>query len=288
MPYRNVQPDINSNESPIVLSTPMYKCTECGFVTSDHKQLLVHAFSHKQSAGNNRSLEPMDSSGKDNLSTTTAPGSYVCSICSYFCDSQRTLKAHMWKHSGHKNLEYPTFQNGPLSIYDDTPFAAKNFVNNNQQSEVLCDVKNSAKNVLLLDYAKHNNHAVASVDTAVQAEENSSPRVVVQQLINPENICTIGTGRVNNGSPLDEDMPPVSNARRMKPEHVIEEVVNHLQGAVDDPLKVMTAVCEVAERRPVENNLAISDVPSKLRIDSDSYSATEKTAATLLSLLRQG
>lgn len=43
---------------------------------------------------------------------------YLCTICGYTCEFQRTIKAHIWKHSGNKDIEYPMFQNGPLSIYD--------------------------------------------------------------------------------------------------------------------------------------------------------------------------
>ena len=45
-------------------------------------------------------------------------GRFRCTICGYTCEFQRTIKAHIWKHSGNKNVEYPMFQNGPLSIYE--------------------------------------------------------------------------------------------------------------------------------------------------------------------------
>ena len=45
-------------------------------------------------------------------------GRFRCTICGYTCEYQRTIKAHIWKHSGNKNVEYPMFQNGPLSIYE--------------------------------------------------------------------------------------------------------------------------------------------------------------------------
>ncbi|XP_069113703.1 zinc finger protein 142-like [Argopecten irradians] len=43
---------------------------------------------------------------------------YHCTICGYSCEFQRTIKAHIWKHSGNQDIEYPMFQNGPLSIYE--------------------------------------------------------------------------------------------------------------------------------------------------------------------------
>ncbi|KAK3579005.1 hypothetical protein CHS0354_034802 [Potamilus streckersoni] len=50
----------------------------------------------------------------------SSAGRFRCTICGYTCEYQRTIKAHIWKHSGHKNIDYPMFQNGPLSIYEDT------------------------------------------------------------------------------------------------------------------------------------------------------------------------
>lgn len=49
---------------------------------------------------------------------------FRCTICGYTCDHQRTIKAHIWKHSGNKNIEYPMFRNGPLSVYEDMSVSA--------------------------------------------------------------------------------------------------------------------------------------------------------------------
>ncbi|XP_053401743.1 uncharacterized protein LOC123550514 [Mercenaria mercenaria] len=49
----------------------------------------------------------------------SAVGRFKCTLCGYTCEHQRTIKAHIWKHSGNKNIDYPMFQNGPLSVYDD-------------------------------------------------------------------------------------------------------------------------------------------------------------------------
>lgn len=46
-------------------------------------------------------------------------GRFRCTICGYSCEYQRTIKAHIWKHSGHRQIQYPIFQNGPLSMYED-------------------------------------------------------------------------------------------------------------------------------------------------------------------------
>lgn len=49
----------------------------------------------------------------------TSNAKFRCTICGYTCDYQRTIKAHIWKHSGNKDIDYPMFQNGPLSIYEE-------------------------------------------------------------------------------------------------------------------------------------------------------------------------
>ncbi|GFS21279.1 zinc finger protein 507-like [Elysia marginata] len=38
-----------------------------------------------------------------------ASARFRCLICNYHCEFQRTIKAHIWKHSGHQNIEYPMF-----------------------------------------------------------------------------------------------------------------------------------------------------------------------------------
>ncbi len=32
---------------------------------------------------------------------------YVCNLCNCTYDSLRSIKAHLWKHSGHRELSYP-------------------------------------------------------------------------------------------------------------------------------------------------------------------------------------
>lgn len=55
----------------------------------------------------------------------SAAGRFKCTLCGYTCEHQRTIKAHIWKHSGNKNIDYPMFQNGPLSVYDDESLPAR-------------------------------------------------------------------------------------------------------------------------------------------------------------------
>ena len=59
------------------------------------------------------------SSASSDFTHDSTVGKFKCTLCGYSCDQQRTIKAHIWKHSGNKNIDYPMFQNGPLSVYDD-------------------------------------------------------------------------------------------------------------------------------------------------------------------------
>ena len=119
-----------------------YKCTECNFTDKDVTVFIKHLLTHKvkqQSAAKiqqNQETHQLQQepapivvapiSKKNTCQNTTPPfifdqisGRFRCIICGYTCEFQRTIKAHIWKHTGHKNINYPMFQNGPLSIYDD-------------------------------------------------------------------------------------------------------------------------------------------------------------------------
>ena len=56
---------------------------------------------------------------KESFTHDVSAGRFKCTLCGYTCEYQRTIKAHIWKHSGNKNVDYPMFQNGPLSVYED-------------------------------------------------------------------------------------------------------------------------------------------------------------------------
>lgn len=42
---------------------------------------------------------------------------YICNLCNCTYDSQRSIKAHLWKHSGHHELSYPIQDYSNRSIY---------------------------------------------------------------------------------------------------------------------------------------------------------------------------
>ncbi|XP_064640707.1 zinc finger protein 184-like [Lineus longissimus] len=100
-------------------------CKICGITCENAQGLVQHMKSHSATQITPKRLVPNQS---DNtcLNPDSAKFSYDaamrifrCSICGYTCEHQRTIKSHIWKHSGHKDVGYPMFQNGPLSIYDD-------------------------------------------------------------------------------------------------------------------------------------------------------------------------
>lgn len=267
-----------------------YKCTECGLVTTDQKRLIMHVLEHRRSESQDPNAKPKHTVVR-NQGTV---GQYKCMLCEYYTDTQRTLKAHMWKHSGHQGLQYPTFQNGPLSVYDDTPLAAKNFVKVTTQNSVhtvpvnirepVSPVKIQAPHSELIiknSIVVSNNTDVSVAETNEVSKVTTSPRVIVQSVSQPQNIGAALYQRSlsshENSATSDEEMTTSDGTKQSLADKIVEV-------SSEDPLDVMTAVCEAVERQPVE----ATSTQETVHLDTDNYSATEKTAATLLSLLRQG
>ncbi|XP_067651776.1 zinc finger protein 507-like [Haliotis asinina] len=137
-----------------------YKCTECSFVHKEATVFIKHMLTHrvkpsvkvdqekpqqqqqqqKQQPPQQQPQPPADlkadqtflvapvtkentCKNSENTPFTHDPstGRFKCIICGYTCEYQRTIKAHIWKHSGNQAIDYPMFQNGPLSMYDDIP-----------------------------------------------------------------------------------------------------------------------------------------------------------------------
>ncbi|KAH9502410.1 hypothetical protein Btru_075611 [Bulinus truncatus] len=120
-----------------------YQCTTCTYTSSDNSAFIKHMLAHKtqekrrlsvdQSKSEDQRSErivmpafkPLTRSGahpeksesqEQKQSESGVPfiydrdaARYRCIICGYHCEFQRTIKAHIWKHSGHQNIEYPTF-----------------------------------------------------------------------------------------------------------------------------------------------------------------------------------
>ena len=97
-----------------------YNCSVCKFACTEVAGFISHMLSHASTSksGEESSSDTGEDSTKLGFMRIKA-GLYCCLICGYTCDHQRTIKAHIWKHSGHKDINYPTFQNGPLSMYEE-------------------------------------------------------------------------------------------------------------------------------------------------------------------------
>ena len=139
-----------------------YVCKECDFMSTEAYVFMTHTLSHKAKQGSqvvptvagksstvtaattystakshamtspssqSLSIEPVDLSKQ--WTHDSSIGMYRCMICGYFTKHQRTIKSHIWKHSGHKDIDYPMFQNGPLSVYDDIPIGKTTLISTN-------------------------------------------------------------------------------------------------------------------------------------------------------------
>ncbi|XP_050398730.1 zinc finger protein 507 [Patella vulgata] len=115
---------------PVLPQKTSYKCTECAFVSVEATAFIHHMLIHKTEAKKKKealnvfNIKPI--SKENTCKTGNAPfihdertGRFVCTICGYACEYQRTIKSHIWKHSGNKDIDYPMFQNGPLSVYEE-------------------------------------------------------------------------------------------------------------------------------------------------------------------------
>ncbi|CAG5115596.1 unnamed protein product [Candidula unifasciata] len=125
----------------------VYQCSSCNFTSSDNSVFIKHMLAHKAQEKKQQSdvIGHVKFPGEDNQTAealpntsaqyTTKPVTYYsgksnsqakldsgvpfiydkasarfrCIICGYHCEFQRTIKAHIWKHSGHQSIEYPTF-----------------------------------------------------------------------------------------------------------------------------------------------------------------------------------
>lgn len=111
-------------------------------------------------------------------------GRFKCTLCGYTCEYQRTIKAHIWKHSGNKNVDYPMFQNGPLSVYEDEALPVRS-----TKSET--NVVPSARNIQM----------VQSVPMTVTETSSSSklPSFIVYEKSKTSTVPT--QGKISNVAP---------------------------------------------------------------------------------------
>ncbi|XP_059168860.1 uncharacterized protein LOC131950662 [Physella acuta] len=123
----------------------VYQCTGCSFTSSDNSVFIKHMLAHKtqekrrvvtseptkfnqatsinsQTTQKSKLSSSFTENVKEKRSDSIVPFIYDeasarfrCIICGYHCEFQRTIKAHIWKHSGHQSIEYPTFDQSSSS-----------------------------------------------------------------------------------------------------------------------------------------------------------------------------
>ena len=205
-----------------------YRCHQCEFQCDQAKLLITHMLKHKPNYGQNVILVKSDSCGKStvipsenkashskytptsiperqhNINESSHPVTnqtyiydesnkwYQCTLCGYSTDHQRTIKAHIWKHSGHKDLDYPMFQNGPLSVYDDTPMSIqleeKTVKEMVPSKSTTAGKENQALNPSSIENLKESAEQVSSKKTQNALNLNERPSDDVTTVEVPENL----------------------------------------------------------------------------------------------------
>lgn len=277
-------------------TTPKYKCTDCGYISLSQKELVNHAIAHQLSSVTHNlqskgiSVTNISEASIESKSVvqpqSSGEGAYVCDICRYICDTQRTLKAHMWKHLGHKKLEYPTFNNGPLSVYDDTPLAAKNFV---PQMQTESQQSHTANSKIRLVTVKPNHQTVLRNNVLQNAQYVRITEMTTSQPMPPAKKVIVEKVRQSS------DTEPQDHSLAFRPQYEAEPSTtddafpNTNVAGVSSSFEDRSATATPADASNGTESLEDSNANvALLKIDSNNYSANEKTAATLLSLLRQG
>ena len=148
---------------------------------------------------------------------------FQCTICGYTCELQRTIKAHIWKHSGHRDVDYPMFQNGPLSIYEDI----------NKHKPFIPNLKTKDKSKCQVYFLNSENPAIVSqvskVSTSSCPQNVSAMKTFVTttmsdiaNLHNENPIPSEGSSMMING---EKDKSKISKAIEVDGKHKIQEPV---------------------------------------------------------------
>lgn len=200
-------------------SAPLYKCVECNVVCQKARQFLQHVTSCHQGAASigdaQKVIESQQGSGGESRVVATpnflydpAAGLYRCTLCCYTCEHQRTIKGHIWKHSGHKDIDYPMFQNGPISIYDDTPIGQAMLVRKDNAVAVKTE---------------------AAVSDPVK-QENSKPQISI--VTASEGVAQPPSATVQSSG--DDHSNPGSSTSDISGDHVYHSVLKETPAAIQD------------------------------------------------------
>lgn len=142
-----------------------YRCSDCSFTCPTAQQFVNHIICHSIST----SREKMPCTGNTDSGQCAGfthddkVGMYKCSLCGFMSEHQRSIKSHIWKHSGHKDIDYPMFQNGPLSVYDITPVG---------ETVLFDDSQHKVKVISMEHKVREDSKDVQSASEEVTAESN--------------------------------------------------------------------------------------------------------------------
>ncbi len=207
------------------------------------------------------SVNPAGPFSRDKLT-----GVYTCIICGYTCDHQRTIKAHVWRHSGHKSLDYPIFQNGPLSMYDTADGSVSKMYKNSTVLENKVKVTPvSHPAPLAADSNSSTQLASASVPSSTGSTSKVSQHNVVQ--------CTTDDG--------PQQIQPIKILQVPRRDHMVDVSKSKLLIQVAHRKPTPTAAPSVAGSIPSPKS---SSAPKRLTV-VNTTAGTPLT--TLLSSLKQ-
>lgn len=213
-------------------------------------------------------------------------GRFRCTLCGYTCDSQRTVKAHIWRHTGNKNVNYPMFQNGPLSVYEDEQLpVCKNASGLDEVSRAVTELENSqqAEGASEKGPKQVNFPSVVIYEKTPSFVSNVAP--FLAKMIAKKTQCVSDSDTENNDTEQTTDQPFVEPMPEQVPSD--EDKINYTVVLSDTNEIVCDEEEEEEERKltidesetlsgaiPVVQNVVVETV-NNLESSSDSYTCMQ-------------
>lgn len=130
----------------------------------------------------------------------------------YTCELQQTIKAHIWKHSGHCDVDYPMFKNGPLSIYKDVSnpsgYLLQPFISNLKTKKTTCQASLTGESPAIVSH-------VPKLSTSFSSSV-CSKHIPAVQIIMDTTMTDIGNLHESPGHSEDSFMVKTSNGEKNK------------------------------------------------------------------------
>ena len=111
----------------------LYQCSDCSF-TSQHAEIFlehlsnIHQVNSVENHASSTNTEPIVNSSRKLIYKQIINNDknfYKCLLCGYFCEHLKTMKSHTWKHSGHKDIDYPMFSDTTVREEENNALAKK-------------------------------------------------------------------------------------------------------------------------------------------------------------------